>query len=109
MFYRFFGPDPIWFETSAVLRFGSRANDWDSTIYAYVESKAPSGMGGTRSRDMAGAPCRRFRPVRRPCVAVETRRCGLPTGEIELRVKLSNEDNEQWRLWAFSLLLEKSS
>ena len=41
VFYRFFGPDPIWFDTSAVLRFGSRANDWDSTIYAYVEPRSP--------------------------------------------------------------------
>ena len=25
----------------------------------------------------------------------------LPAGEVEIRVKLSNEDNYQWRLWAF--------
>lgn len=34
--YRIFGPDPIWFDSSAVLRFGSRANHLQSLVYAYL-------------------------------------------------------------------------
>jgi len=37
--YRIFGPDPIFFETSASLRFGTKANDTESLIYAYIASK----------------------------------------------------------------------
>ena len=41
--YRFFGPDPIWFNTSSVVRFGSKANDIETVIYAYVHAQpAPS-------------------------------------------------------------------
>ena len=36
---RIFGPDPVWFESSAVIRFGSKANDYESIIYAYVCEK----------------------------------------------------------------------
>jgi hypothetical protein len=38
--YRFFGPDPVWFNRSAVLRFGSRHYDFESVVYAYVRRKA---------------------------------------------------------------------
>lgn len=36
--YRIFGPAPIWFKKSAIVRFGSRANDTESIIYAYLDS-----------------------------------------------------------------------
>ncbi|MDE2797636.1 MAG: DUF2961 domain-containing protein, partial [Gemmatimonadota bacterium] len=39
--YRFFGPDPIWFDHSAIIRFGSRGNDVESVIYAYVNPVDP--------------------------------------------------------------------
>lgn len=35
--YRIFGPDPVFFETSASLRFGTKANDTESLIYAYLK------------------------------------------------------------------------
>lgn len=38
--YRIFGPDPIHFQTSAVLRFGTKANDTESVIYAYLDQQA---------------------------------------------------------------------
>jgi len=37
--YRIFGPDPVWFNTSAIVRFGSKANDLESVVYAYVEEQ----------------------------------------------------------------------
>ena len=37
--YRIFGPDPIFFQTSASLRFGTKANDTESLIYAYLAPK----------------------------------------------------------------------
>lgn len=37
--YRIFGPDPIHFATSASLRFGTKANNTESLIYAYVEPR----------------------------------------------------------------------
>ena len=39
---------------------------------------------------------------------VETVECDLPAGDVEFRVKLSNKDNEQWRLWALNFILEKA-
>lgn len=39
--YRVFGPAPIWFESSAVVRFGSKANDLESLVYAYVAPERP--------------------------------------------------------------------
>lgn len=30
----------------------------------------------------------------------------LPASKTQIRVKLSNQDNFQWRLWAFSLRFE---
>ena len=36
----------------------------------------------------------------------ETVICDLPAGNTELRIKLSNRDNFQWRLWAFNLRVE---
>jgi len=41
--YRFFGPDPVAFESSIIVRFGSRANDTQSVVYYYLDesSKAP--------------------------------------------------------------------
>lgn len=37
--YRFFINDPIWFEDSAIIRFGTRANDIDTVVYSYIEKK----------------------------------------------------------------------
>ena len=37
--YRIFGPCPIWFNESVVMRFGSKANDIESVVYAYVKEK----------------------------------------------------------------------
>jgi hypothetical protein len=40
---RIFGPDPILFQTSAIARFGTKANDTESVIYAYLAPRpAPS-------------------------------------------------------------------
>jgi hypothetical protein len=38
--YRFFGPDPIVFRSSLVLRFGTRANDVESVLYFYKETES---------------------------------------------------------------------
>jgi len=211
--YRFFGPDPIWFNTSAVVRFGSKANDIETVVYAYVDSQPPpivrtpdfwqlagpfsclSG-GDFERREWAEEPldtwqtewtpgfeqyvteegsavfsipahaetehgwcdfARHFRgpqktnhgtqPVAVAAYAVgtlyvnsagpyrihigfddwlilwvngvelfrgrhdagfseETVICDLPAGNTELRIKLSNRDNFQWRLWAFNLRVE---
>jgi hypothetical protein len=35
--YRVYGPSPIWFFSSAVFRFGTKANNIESIIYAYVK------------------------------------------------------------------------
>jgi len=40
--YRFFGPDPIWFNHSAVVRFGSKANDLETVVYAYLHPGPPT-------------------------------------------------------------------
>ena len=37
--YRFFGPDPVWFDHSAIIRFGSKANDLESLIYTYLQPR----------------------------------------------------------------------
>ncbi len=42
--YRVFGPDPIWFNSSAVVRFGSKANHLESVVYAYVAPVASSAV-----------------------------------------------------------------
>ena len=221
--YRVFGPDPIWFESSAVLRFGSRANDHESVVYAYVapveepaaktvqnwtlagpfEAETPEQFArsewaeqpveewperhtpdfGLYRADLKGIPegeapvtfavpvaaqsehgwldfARHYRGRGRANVrtqvsgaaayavgtlsidepgvyqidvgyddalalwvegekihdgrhddgfAVEQIERELPAGEVEVRVKLSNADNFQWRLWAFSLSAEKAS
>lgn len=39
--YRIFGPCPIWFSESIVVRFGTKANDIETVIYAYVREKEP--------------------------------------------------------------------
>lgn len=33
--------------------------------------------------------------------------CNLPSGPSEIRIKLSNFDNAQWRLWTFHAALQK--
>ena len=33
--------------------------------------------------------------------AIDKETRALPAGDVEIRVKLSNQDNFQWRLWAF--------
>ena len=33
--------------------------------------------------------------------AIDKETRSLPAGDVEIRVKLSNQDNFQWRLWAF--------
>ncbi len=35
--YRIFGPDAIWFDTSATVRFGTKENDLETVVYVYVE------------------------------------------------------------------------
>lgn len=212
--YRFFGPDPIWFEHSAVSRFGSKANHLESVIYSYLDAAdaldvltvpewrlagpfpcatpedfarrewADSDAGDWPRRQVAdfgmyvrdGAPAefsvplhattehawcdlaRHYRgrqranfgtqPAAASAYAVgtlavpeggryvlrvgyddwlklwvdgellqESRRddgfgvdelaADLSAGEHEVRVKLSNFDNAQWRLWAFSLSAER--
>ena len=214
MNYRFFGPDPIWFDTSAVVRFGSKANDIETVVYAYVESRqapsiltpdtwtlaGPFSCGGEDDfsrREWAEDPigawpkdwtpgfgqyvsdhrtaafpmpvraesehtwcdfARHFRgcritnhgtqPLDVSAYAVAMLRIdtpgpyrihigfddwmtlwvdgneiysgrhdagfredtvtrSLPAGEVELRIKLSNQDNFQWRLWAFSLRIDR--
>lgn len=207
--YRFFGPDPIWFNTSSVVRFGSKANDIETVIYAYVHAQpapsiltpdtwllagpfrcnnesafyrrewaeepihlwpetwipdfgqyvtdqGPAAFGIPIQADSEHGWCdfaRHFRG-RKPanigtqpvdvsayavgkvhvnksglydlCIgyddwlslwingepvitngrhnngfAIDTETRSLPAGDVEIRVKLSNQDNFQWRLWAF--------
>jgi hypothetical protein len=53
--YRFFGPDPICFEHSAVVSFGSRANDIETVLYAYREDDpAPPAVQVVDSWQLAG-------------------------------------------------------
>ena len=42
VFYRFFGPDPIYFESSLIFRTGARGDDMESMVYSYhiPESKS---------------------------------------------------------------------
>ena len=35
--YRFFGPDPVFFERSLLLWFGSKANDTETVVYSYID------------------------------------------------------------------------
>ena len=35
VFYRFFGPDPIYFESSLIFRTGARGDDMESMVYSY--------------------------------------------------------------------------
>lgn len=37
--YRIFGPDPIWFNTSITARFGTKASDIETILFAYVNRK----------------------------------------------------------------------
>lgn len=212
--YRFFGPDPIWFDTSAVIRFGSKANDIESVIYAYVHPqpvpkiltpdtwmlagpfRCPDENAfhrrewaedpvhlwpdtwtpgfGQYVTDMGNAAfgipieaatehgwcdfARHFRGRKRANIgtqpvdvaayavgrvhvekaglhdiyigyddwlsmwingepvitngrhengfAVDKETWSLPAGEAEIRIKLSNQDNFQWRLWAFHFRIE---
>lgn len=52
--YRFFGPDPIWFDHSAIIRFGSRSNDLESVIYAYVAPAEPPAIISPSTWQLAG-------------------------------------------------------
>ncbi len=52
--YRFFGPDPVWFETSAVVRFGSKANRIETVIYAYVAPSPAPRILSPESWELAG-------------------------------------------------------
>jgi len=52
--YRFFGPDPVWFDHSAVVRFGSKANDIESLVYAYVEPSSPPSVLSVPEWKLAG-------------------------------------------------------
>lgn len=52
--YRFFGPDPVWFDTSAVVRFGSKGNDTESVVYAYLDSKPLPSIQSPESWQLAG-------------------------------------------------------
>ena len=56
--YRFFGPDPIWFDHSAIIRFGTRGNDLESVIYAYVNPADPPAILTPDQWQIAGPfPC----------------------------------------------------
>ena len=35
VFYRFFGPDPVYFENSLIFRTGARGDDMESMVYTY--------------------------------------------------------------------------
>lgn len=39
--------------------------------------------------------------------AIDRIPCNLPSGPSEIRIKLSNFDNAQWRLWTFHAALHK--
>jgi len=59
--YRVFGPDPIFFETSASLRFGTKANTTESLIYAYLEPKpAPAILAPTEWKIAGPFECTRY-------------------------------------------------
>jgi len=56
--YRFFGPDPIWFDHSAIVRFGTRSNDLETVIYAYVQQSEPPAILTPLRWQIAGPfPC----------------------------------------------------
>ncbi|MFC1736059.1 DUF2961 domain-containing protein [Candidatus Hydrogenedentota bacterium] len=212
--YRIFGPSPVWFDASAVVRFGSKANDLESVIYAYVKDQdAPEAItprewriagpfkceddddfnktewadgpvkewpskhtadfgqyvrndkpaefsipmlarsehtwcdftrwmrgkkktnGGTQPSDVSAYAAATLSVRERGKYDIEvafddwmtlwidgrkiytgkhdsgfeteTIPCDLDGKDIEIRVKLSNKDNFQWRLWTFSLKLKK--
>ncbi len=44
VFYRFFGPDPVYFESSLIFRTGARGDNMESMVYSYQipETKAPT-------------------------------------------------------------------
>lgn len=53
--YRFFGPDPVCFEHSAAVSFGSRANDIESVVYAYRQpDPAPPAVLTVPTWDLLG-------------------------------------------------------
>lgn len=59
--YRIFGPDPIWFNHSAVIRFGSKANDLESLIYAYLCQRPTPEVLTVSSWKLAGPfPCNSY-------------------------------------------------
>jgi len=56
--YRIYGPCPIWFNESVVMRFGSKANDIESVVYAYVKEKEAKHMTTIDEWFLAGPfPC----------------------------------------------------
>ena len=56
--YRFFGPDPIWFDHSAIARFGTRQNDLETVIYAYLAPANPPPILTPTQWQLAGPfPC----------------------------------------------------
>ncbi len=65
--YRIFGPAPIWFESSAVVRFGSKGNHLESLVYAYVKPKQPAPQLTPASWKLAGPfQCESFEQFQSP-------------------------------------------
>ena len=57
--YRIFGHDPVWFNSSAVVRFGSLKNELESVIYAYLDPKPAPAIITAKKWVLAGPfPCR---------------------------------------------------
>lgn len=61
--YRFFTPDPIFFDHSAIIRFGSKANDLESVVYAYLapsQPQPPAPLSVEQWRCAGPVECRTF-------------------------------------------------
>lgn len=52
--YRIFGPDPIHFSTSATLRFGTKRNEIESLVYAYLDPKPAPRIYAPEAWQLAG-------------------------------------------------------
>jgi len=52
--YRIFGPSPIWYNTSFILRFGTKANDIETIVYTYVDKQEAREVITPQSWKLAG-------------------------------------------------------
>ena len=52
--YRIFGPDPIWFYNSLVLRFGTKANDIETIVYYYADDSKEKSIHTVEKWKLAG-------------------------------------------------------